>query len=578
MKLTYCLFIGLLLLCISSAAQQGKTNPNDAYLIQDSVLIKTTAGHTLSAVVVRKKGITSKQPTALLFFIYANLNQSLREAKDAADRGYVGVVADVRGKRLSPDELVPYENEQEDVYEVIDWISKQSWSNQQVGMYGGSYSGFAQWAALKHRVHPALKTIVPYVAAIPGMGLPMENNVFINANYQWAFYVGNNKYLDTAANNDRWRWRKMNFDWYTSGVSYRKIDSIDGTPNPLLQRWLQHPAYDTYWQSMVPYQKDFAKINIPILAIDGYYNDGQTSGLHYLREHLRYRPDAEDYLVIGPYDHFGAQKGGVANLRSYQVDSAALINTRALTFEWFDYVMKGAKKPGILKDRINFQVMGSNSWRHVATLDEMYHKKLKLYLSDLKLTEYHTLTAKKPETLSYLAQAVDFNDRERDNNYDYPDPIIQNELMMPNGYAFVTDTLKEPLEISGAFSGLLNVAINRKDLDFSVTLYEIMPNGRFFEFGYYLGRASYADDPTTRKLLTPGQKTSIKFSNTKIVSKLLAVGSRFLLIVNANKNPFGQVNYGTGKDVSDESIQDAGALLKIKWYNDSFIEIPVRER
>ena len=193
------------------------SNDSDRYIINDGVLIRTLTGHTLSAVVVRRKDLPGQQPAALLFYIYSNTEQSIREASLAADHGYVGVVADVRGKRLSPEEVMPYENEQEDVNEVIDWISKQPWSDGKVGMYGGSYSGFAQWAGMKHKVHPALKTIVPYVAGIPGQGLPMENNVFINANYEWAFYVGNNKYTDDAANNDRQRWREMNRDWYRIG-------------------------------------------------------------------------------------------------------------------------------------------------------------------------------------------------------------------------------------------------------------------------------------------------------------------------------------------------------------------------
>ena len=55
-------------------------------------------------------------------------------------------------------------------------------------MYGGSYNGFTQWAAAK-RLHPALKTIVPYCPNDPGFGLPMTNNVFLTANYGWAFYA-----------------------------------------------------------------------------------------------------------------------------------------------------------------------------------------------------------------------------------------------------------------------------------------------------------------------------------------------------------------------------------------------------
>lgn len=36
-----------------------------------------------------------------------------------------------------------------------------------------------------------------------------------------------------------------------------------------------------------------------------------------------------------------------------------------------------------------------------------------------------------------------------------------------------------------------------------------------------------------------------------------------------------QVNYGTGKDVSDETIADGRIPLEIKWLSDSWIKIPV---
>ncbi|WP_228443207.1 hypothetical protein [Chryseobacterium nematophagum] len=41
------------------------------------------------------------------------------------------------------------------------------------------------------------------------------------------------------------------------------------------------------------------------------------------------------------------------------------------------------------------------------------------------------------------------------------------------------------------------------------------------------------------------------------------------------KTPYYQINYGTGKDVSDETILDAKELLEIKFYNDSYIDVPV---
>jgi putative CocE/NonD family hydrolase len=553
-----------------------KADEEHRFIHDDSVLIKTKDGATLSAVVVRKRGITAPQPTALLFFIYSNTDRSLAEAKYAAARGYVGIVADTRGKRLSPDPVAPYEHEAKDVNSVIDWIVKQPWSNRKVGMYGGSYSGFAQWAATKY-LHPALKTIVPYVAAIPGQGLPMENNVFLNANYQWAFYVTNNKYVDNEVNNDNQRWRRMRNQWYQTGAAYTKIDSIDGTPNPWLQRWLKHPDYDAYWQSMVPYGKEFANITIPVLSITGYYDDGQISAMNYVTEHYKHKPNADHYLIIGPYDHFGAQQGGVPVLRDYSVDPIALIDTREITFNWLDYILKGGQKPVLLKDKINYEVMGANTWQHAPSIEKMSNTSLTLYLTDQKDGDNYRLTRQKPKLPRALKQEVDLADRTTWNNDYYPDPIIRKTLNRSNGLFFISEPFDHEISINGMFSGELKAVINKKDMDIGVVLYEVTPQGEFFELSYYLGRASYARDASHRNLLKPGVMETIPFSKTRLVSRQLRKGSRLLVVLNIDKNPFAQINYGTGKDVSQETIRDAGAPLTIGWFTDSFIKIPVQE-
>jgi putative CocE/NonD family hydrolase len=563
------LFAGIIA-CIASYAQPQE---DAQQYITDSVLIKTKQGVTLSAIIARKRSITVQQPTALLFTIYAGpFNWS--QAKEAAAHGYVGVVGLTRGKGASHDEIVPYEHEVDDVNAVIDWIIHQPWSNGKVGMYSGSYNGFSQWAAAKH-LHPALKTIVPYVAAIPGLGLPMENNVFITANYGWAFYVTDNKYLDDKTYNDPQRWRNMQNKWYASGVAYRKIDSIDGTPNKWLQRWLKHPSYDEYWQHMVPYKQDYAHINIPVLTITGYYDDGQISALHYLKEHYKYNKNANHYLIIGPYDHFGAQRGGTPELRGYTVDSVALINTKEITFQWFDYILKNGPKPAILQDKINYEVMGSNTWKHVASLEKMHNGFLTLYLSDTKSGNHYQLSEKKPDHTGFLPQEVDFSDRTTFNNNYYPNPIVFDSLDAAHGLVFISEPFTEPISVNGTFEGQLKASINKRDMDIGVTLYELMPDGRYCHLSYFLGRASYAKDMAERKLLHPGVIETIPFERTRMVSRQLSKGSRLLVVLNINKNSFAQINYGTGKDVSDETIQDAKEPLRIKWYNDSFIKIPV---
>ena len=564
----------LILLSCTSNQKIAKIDSNTEYSIED-ILIKTRDGSLISGMVARKKGEISKKTALLQYTIYVrDKGRDIETIKESVDKGYIGVIAYTRGKRFSPDEIFPYEHDANDAYDVIDWISKQKWSDGKVGMFGGSYNGFTQWAATK-KLHPALKTIVPYVANRPGMGLPMENNIFINPNYEWSFYVGNDKYLDTLAGNDRQRFRNMQFRWWEIGSAYNKLDSIDNTPNRLFQRWINHPAFDEYWQNMAPYKEEFAQITIPVLSIDGYYNDSQNSGLYYLKEHYKYNPNAEHYLIIGPYSHFGAQRNGAKEISGYTVDEDALINTNEITYQWFDYIFKKGNKPKILKDKINYQVMGANEWRSASSIDKMSNTNLKFYLTDIKKEDYYELNSKKSIESNFHYQEVDFANREISNNDYYPDPIVRNKMDMANGFNFITEPFEEDIIVSGSFTGQLNVSINKKDFDYGVTLYEVMPNGKYFHLSYIIGRASYANDITKRNLLTPNKIEIIPFSNTHLVSKKLSKGSRLLVYINVNKNPFSELNYGTGKEVTKETIYDANEPLKIKWYTDSFVEIPV---
>lgn len=577
---TIFLFIGLFLIVGHLSAQQTKAtqlaSQKSDYNIQDSVAIKMRDGAILSAIIVRKKEDTVSKPVILQSTIYVrDKGRDLKTLKEAADHGYVGVMVYSRGKRFSPDAINPYENDSNDVYDAIDWISKQKWCNGSIGMFGGSYNGFTQWAACK-KLHPALKTIVPYVANRPGMGLPMENNIFINPNYEWAFYVGNNKYLDTVSGNNRPRFRAMQSKWWESGAAYKKLDSIDGEPNRWFQKWISHPAFDNYWQKMAPYKADFAQINIPVLAFDGYYNDSQNSSLYYLRELQKYNPKTPFYLIIGPYSHFGTQMGGEPIVNDYKVDSNALIDIKKIIYQWFDYILKNGTKPEILKDKINYEVMGTNEWKSASSLDKMHNDFLTFYLTKKKSGNFYAASSKKTNKKEFLLQEVDFVDREKSNNSDYyPDPIIKKEIDTTSGFRFITKPLKESIIINGSFLGELKISINKKDVDLGVTLYEVMPNGEYFHLSYYIGRASYAKDMEKRQLLEPNTIETIPFSNTHLVSKKLSKGSRLLIVIDVNKNAFSQLNYGTGKEVSEETIKDAKEPLRIKWYTDSFVKIPV---
>jgi putative CocE/NonD family hydrolase len=532
-------------------------------------LIHTRDGATLSAVVVRRSDVQGRLPAALTFTIYVDPPQDLKTLEYAADRGYVGVMAYTRGKAYSPQRIVPYEDDGRDADNVISWIAKQAWSNGKVGMFGGSYDGFTQWAAAKF-ANPHLKTIVPSVPNNPANGLPMQNSIFLPVNYAWIYYVTDNKFLDNATYNDP-RWNALNGRWYRSGRAYRDIDAVAGVPNPWLHTWLAHPSYDAYWQRMGPYRGDYARINIPVLTIAGYYGDSTAIG--YIRDHQTYNASAQDYLVMGPWDHFGTQ-GRVkpAVLRGYRIDAAAQIDTWKLTFDWFDYVMRGKARPALVSDHVNYEVMGENVWRHASSIAAMGNPQ-RLYLSNRRVSKgFYLLSPEQQSRVTALHQRVDFADRNTANNDSYPYIILGKKPDLSNGYSFVTRPFTSAAEVSG-FDGSVHLRINKRDVDIGLALYEILPDGKLFQLTYFTQRASYAQDMSKRHLLTPGAETAIPFDQYYLFSRRISKGSRLLLTVNVNKNPFAEINYGTGRDVSTESIRDAGTPLEVQWLTNSFIRI-----
>ncbi len=542
------------------------------FLIDDRVLIPTPDGTKIAAIVVRPRSAGTAKLTALLnFTIYARDDWSLSDAVKMAAHGYVGVVAYTRGKGRSPEPtIVPYIHDGADAATVIDWLAREPWSDGRVGMFSGSYNGFTQWAAAKHHP-PALKAIATSATNAPGIDTPMQGNVFLSFMYPWPFYTTGTKNLDDEIYDDSARWTGLERKWYTSGRPYRDLDKIDGKPNPVFDTWLDHPAYDAFWQRLIPYREEFANIDIPVFVETGYYDGGMVGALYYLRQHYQYRPSADHRMLVGPYHHLAMQTGALANVDGYEIDKAALIDLQDVRLQWFDHVFRGAPLPEILSGRINFEVMGANVWRHVPTLAQMATERKRLYLTGRREGDRLLFNEAPSEELP-PELAVDLRDR---SDVDFRPPVGTPD--MRNALVFETEPLKKPLEVDGVFRGRLAVVANKRDFDLAVDFYELNAGGDYLDLASYLGRVSYMQDASRRQLLQPGRPRTLEFQSQKLTSRLLAPGSRIVAVVGVPKSPYIQINYGTGHDVSAESIADAGRPLRIRWQTGSYFELGVRE-
>ena len=543
------------------------------YAVDREVLIKTPGGASISAVLVRPKSPAKTLPTLLEFTIYDSVNYAM----ECAAHGYVGVVAYTRGIRgSSPHQVVPYQHDGEDARAVINWIAQQPWSDGRVGMYGDGYSGFTSWAAATH-LPPALKAIATSAATAPGVDVPMGGNIFQNSAYRWSSYVTNSNASDKKEYYDDALWRALDEKWYSSGRRYRDFGRIRGKPNPIFIRWLNHPSYDRYWQKMIPYREQFTHINIPVLTTTGYYAGSEPGALYYFTQHYRFDPHADHTLVVGPYDDAVMQRGPLAMLQGYQVDSAALVDLHELRYQWFDHVFKGGATPALLKSRVNYEVMGANEWRHASSLEAMAKASMRFYLDATASGDGHRLTPHKNSSAAFVRQTVNFADR-KDAAWIPSTDLIVTSLASHNDVMFVSEPLTKSAEFNGLFSGRLDFTVNKMDMDLNIILYERLAGGdyiRLFSPSVEF-RASYARERVHRHLLKAGERQALTFRSERMTSRQLQPGSRLVMVLGINKRPDREINYGRGNDVSEESIAEGKIPLKVRWHNDSYIDLPIR--
>jgi putative CocE/NonD family hydrolase len=542
------------------------------YTTDSGILLQTPDGASIPVTVIRPSSPGKPLPALL----EVTGRDAATYAKECAAHGYAGVVAYTAEKRRSSAGIDPFEFTGADARQVIDWIAKQSWNDGRVGMYGDGYGGYASWAAAK-RLPAALKAIATSVAFAPGVSFPMAGNIYQNAAYGWSLQMTDSARADDPVE-DAQQWPALNEKWYRSGRSYRDLGRLHGKRNPVFIRWLNHPSYDAYWQNFIPDGKQFAHIMIPVLTMSGYYAASEPGDLYYYTQHHRFNPHANHTLLIGPYDEGMLRVGASASLRGYQVDSTALIDFRELRYQWFNHVFKEAALPALLSDSINYEVMGANEWRHAPSLEAMADGSLRYFLEGAASGANHRLSLHKRTKDAFVGQTTSLTDR-KDAAWTPPADLISKSLVPRHGAIFVSDPLSKPATVNGSFTGRLDFAVNKMDMDLNISLYELLPSGdylRLFAPTYEI-RASYAQDRAHRHLLKAGERQTLSFKSERITSRRLLPGSRIAVVLGVGKRPDREINYGTGGDVSEESIADGRIPLKIQWYNDSYVDIPVHK-
>ncbi len=548
---------------------------NEKYTIDAHLRIPIRNGLRLGGILVLPKYTAKPLPAVLIVNCYAKdkkLRDAIAQTKKIADNGFAGLMIFSRGKAESEGEFDAGETASQDNYDIIDWISKQPWCNEKIGMVGGSYAGQMQWQATV-KLHPALKTIIPQVAAYNGTDVPFLNGVYQTSGLPWLEYVSSGHYDNVHGRNDE-DWNKIYSTYLIKGIAFNKLDSLAlGKTSDLFQRWLLHSSYDDYWGKMSPDKQQYAKINIPVLSMTGYFDDEQRGAIAYYNMHQKYGPKGtakNHYLFIGPFDHNGAQGYPSNFIYPYQIDSAALINENKMVYQWFNYILKDSATPEFLKDRVAVFVLGENKWHFFPDVKTMNSDTAAYFLSNDIDSTSNNLQLTSTKNIKPGALSIKFNTA--DVSYDTLEvytgegSLVTEEIFKKkNKIVFESMPFKSNVILNGTITADLYLSLSAPDADIMLSWWEKDAEGKLWPLSQTVQRLSYCFDKSRRILWEKDKIYHVTLNNAYWMAKQMKKGSRLIMTVSPLADKGWEKNYGSGKNVSTETIQD-GRPVELKIY------------
>jgi predicted acyl esterase len=188
----------------------------------------------------------------------------------------------------------------------------------------------------------------------------------------------------------------------------------------------------------------------------------------------------------------------------------------------------------------------------------------------------YRLLARRSARKQPVTQLVKLADR-TDADWTAPASLVFKTLSERNTLVLLSDPLTQPMDLVGTPKLHLDFTPNKFDVDLSVTLFEQFANGDYiqlfdppFEF-----RASYARDLAGRHLLRAGEQQQLDVTVQRVLGRRIQAGSRLVIAIGIVKRPDRQINYGTGGDVSTESLSDAQIPVRIRWGAGTYFDLPV---
>ncbi|MFO0917682.1 MAG: CocE/NonD family hydrolase [Planctomycetaceae bacterium] len=442
-----------------------------------------------------------------------------------AHGGYVTVLANFRGSQESEGVWKGYRHlawgEQQDGYDLVEWLAAQKWSTGKIGTFGSSQAGFAQnFLAVTQPPHLVAQYMID-----TGLSLFHEG-----------YRIGGTQRPE--------RFKTMD-----------KVCRVPEHNQELMREWYQHQSYDSYWADE-DCTRFFDKMNVPCFTIGSWYdfmNVGSIDSFIGRQHHGGPNSRGRQQLLIGPWLHGRFKETNVSNEMTYPENAKFPMDAHMI--KWFDHYLKGVDNDVEREPTVRYYVMGAvgeadapgNVWRTGS--DWPVPAKSVPYYLHAEGTLNTTAPTNGNGSVAFEADPI------------HPAPIpgtafpgakdAREYENHPQVKTFTTEVLTQPVEWTGKVQAELFVTSDARDTDFIVRVSDVYPDGRSILIIDYIRRARYRDGYDHESFLEPGQVAKVAF-DVGWLSQIFNQGHRIRVTVASTGAPFFEPNPNTGLPLTIE--------------------------
>lgn len=419
----------------------------------------------------------------------------------------------------------------EDGYDIVEWISAQTWSDGKIGCWGPSALGKVQFqTAAEHPPH--LTCICPLVAG-----------------------------------------PQFEYTEYFPGGCYRTeyVEQLDALGYGMSLFLLQYPVHGPLWTFGVEQPNFYPdSIGVPAFMIGGWYDHNIDLMLEFfsaIRAQSPANVQNQHRLLMGPWAHGGNSTAYVGSTQQGELSYPNAFDWNdSLALMFFDYHLRGIANNWNSTPFIQYYTMGENTWSNTAAWPPLGVTPVTLYMHTDTTMDLMPPSASSG-SISYLYDPNDpspthggttLRTDQVQGPYDQSDTVEnRNDIL-----TFTTAPLAQDGTIAGAITVHLEITSDKFDTDFCVRLCDVYPTGEsmLINDGVYRMRFRDGFDAADTSNMIPNQHyaVDIVLPHTSIT---ILQGHSLRVDVTSSNYPRFNRNMNTGQAMYPGPIATAGDTL-----------------